>query len=424
MSFYTRGVDWLSRLVRAQQRPLSVDSDAAGDDPAFYQRVEAALGGGHAAEAERLCKAHIARGGDNRFAHERLAHLLLEQGRINDALTHFRAVDVMEGRRDWTTEAFANERLDIERARRGEPHFRWLDDVRVETAYWTIMQGDRIYNDDVHAKNLATSPFVQRRVSADGHRIVASLPPVARAIDEPCVLVGGDENFSHWLFRNVLKLSSLDRAGMLYEYPWLINADLKKYQSEYLALLGQRPERLIKVERNSVLACRRLLVPALHVSTRAVTEGIGWIRGRFAHLLAGPATRRIFISRRDGQRRSLLNEDDVFEALREWDFERVVPGEMSVVEQIETFASARCIVAAHGAALTNMIFSPPATAIVEITSTAIEHMNLFRKLARSTHHEIESIVSADYPEGAAAAGVNADYRVDVKAVRAAVARRL
>lgn len=370
--------------------------------------------------------ARLAARGDDRAARLHLGHLLLHENRGGEALGHFRMLDALEGWRDVVTEAFTSERLDIERVRRGEPHFRWLENVRVETAYWTVMRDGCVYNEDVHAKNLATSPFVRGRVSADGALVIASLPSVARAIEQECILVGGDDNYSHWLFRNMLKLSSLDRAGLLYRYPWLVNSDLKNYQNEYLGLLGQQPERLLKVERNSVVACRRLLIPALHVNSRAISHGVAWIRERLAHLLVAPAqaARRLFISRRDNARRSVLNEDEVFAALVPFGFERVVPGEMSVVDQIVTFSGARYIVAAHGAALTNMIFAPPGAAIVELTSTAIEHMDLFRKLARSTQHEVTSLVSADYAAGTDHPDVNSDYRVDVAAVRAAVAATL
>ena len=356
----------------------------------------------------------------DRAARADRAHALLDQGNVAAALAEFSALDAADGITG-TTEIFEQRRLDIERAQRGEPHFRWLEDVRIDTAYWTVMREGGVYNDDVHAKNLATSPFVRGRVSHDGSRIVATLPPPSQAVNEECVLVGGDDNYSHWLFRNILKLSTLDRAGLLYSFPWLVNADLKGYQSEYISLLGQSSGQLIKVERNAVIECRRLLVPALHISTRAISEGVQWIRGRLAHLLADRqrATRRLFVSRRDSARRSVVNEDDIFAELAPLAFERIVPGEMSVVDQIKSFSEARCIVAAHGAALTNMIFAPPGAAIVEITSSAIEHMNLFRKIARSTEQPIATIVSNDYPGASGRIDVNTDYRADARAVVAA-----
>ena len=97
-------------------------------------------------------------------------------------------------------------------------------------------------------------------------------------------MIGGDENYSHWLFRNTLKMCSLDRAGLLFSLPWLVNSDLQPYQLEYMQLLGQTPERLLKVERHTVVRCARVLVPALLVSKQAVRQGVQWLRKKVAHL--------------------------------------------------------------------------------------------------------------------------------------------
>ena len=417
MSFLRRAATWFSR------KRLPLPAAPAHDAAAFHRRVDLALEAGDRAGAERICAERLAAMGEDRDARLRLGHLALGADDAAAAVAHFRAVDAIEGRAGVLTEALARQHLDLARAQRGETYYRWLADVRIETSYWTIVRDGVVYNDDVHAKNLATSPFVQGRVSADGATVIATLPHPRSEIADACILVGGDDNYSHWLFRNMLKLSTLDRAGLLYDFPWLVNDDLAGYQREYIGLLGQSPAGLIKVERHAVIACRRVLVPALHVSTLAVTQGVQWIRERLANLLVAPAqaTRRLFVSRRDSGRRNLINEDAVFAELEPLGFERVVPGELAVVEQIAVFSGARIIVAAHGAALTNMIFTPPGATIVELTSGATEHMNLFRKLARSTEQRVITIVSEDYPVPAGEVNYHTDYRVDAQAVRAAVA---
>ena len=426
MSLYLRAANWLAQrrlpLLAAAMRGCARPGPAH-DSVEFNRLVDRALAAGDGARAEQLCAARLAESGEDRDARLRLGHLALGDGRVADAVAHFRALDALDGRGQVVTEALVRQHLDIARAQRGEPYCQWLTDVRVETAYWTIVRDGIVYNDDVHAKNLYTSPFVQGRVSADGATVIATLPFPYREIDDACILVGGDDNYSHWLFRNMLKLSTLDRAGLLYSYPWLVNSDLRSYQTEYMTLLGQQSAHLIKVERQAVIACRRVLVPALHVSTQAVTQGVQWMRERMADLLVAPAqaTRRLFISRGNGARRRLLNEDAVYADLQARGFERVVPDELSVAEQIATFSGARIVVAAHGAALTNMIFAPPGAAIIELTSSAIEHMNLFRKLARSTQQRVITIVSADYAVAADEVNMHSDYRIDVQAVRTAIA---
>jgi len=425
MLSFLRAAVWLNRhhLPRLAMIVARLSLTHRVDGPAaFHLIVDLAIERGEQARAERLCHARLGVIREDRDALLRLGHLLLDDGRIAEAVVIFQRVDAVEGRRGAVTAAFLKQHLDIARARRGESYYRWLDNVQVETSYWTIMRDGIVYNDDVHAKNLYTSPFVRGRVSADGTTIVATLPHPEYEIADACIFVGGDDNYSHWLFRNVLKLATLDRAGLLYSYPWLVNSDLRSYQKEFIQLLGQRPEQLVKVGRHAVASCKRLLVPALHTSDQAIGRGVQWMRERFAHLLAAPAqaTHRLLVSRRDVTRRSLLNEDELFEALAPLGFVRIVPGELSVVQQIAAFSSARIIVAAHGAALTNMLFAPRETAIVELTSTAIEHMSLFRKLARTTQQPIVTITSDDYPLVAGEIEINTPFRIDTRRVVRAV----
>lgn len=70
---------------------------------------------------------------------------------------------------------------------------------------------------------------------------------------------------------------------------------------------------------------------------------------------------RIFISRiptHKGRQRCILNEDQLFErALQPYGFKRYILEYMTIEEQIELFYDAEAVVAAHGAGLTNTIFS-------------------------------------------------------------------
>lgn len=392
----------------------------AGDAALFHRAIDLLVAAGAVAAAEDMCRARLRVHAADAAALVRLAFLLLDGGRAEESVAHFRAIDRFDGAAAADTAVFVSRRLDPARVRAGQPYYRWLEQVRIETAYWTILQGGDVYNDDVHAKNLATSPFVRGRLSAGGTTIVAALQAPYRDVAGPCIMVGGDDNYSHWLFRNMLKLSSLDRAGLLHDFPWLLNSDLRPYQTEYLQLLGHDPAHSVRVERNAVIRCARVLVPALHVHPQSIAQGVQWIRERLAPPGDAPAARRLFVSRRDNGRRRVLNEDELFSAVAPLGFERVVPGEMPVTAQIAAFASARIIVAAHGAGLTNMIFTPPGAAIVELTSTAIEHMDLFRMLSKCTGHSVETLRSDDYDAPMQAVNVNSDYRVDAKRVRHAV----
>ena len=126
------------------------------------------------------------------------------------------------------------------------------------------------------------------------------------------------------------------------------------------------------------------------------------------------AGRLIYVSRRDVRQRALLNEDELVAALAPLGFETVVPGELSVVEQIQAFSGARFIVGIHGAALTNIVFAPYDAAILVVTSAAIERMDNFRRIAASMGQKMTTIVSDQFD--ADPDDMHADYRVDVDAI--------
>lgn len=73
---------------------------------------------------------------------------------------------------------------------------------------------------------------------------------------------------------------------------------------------------------------------------------------------------RYFISRKNTKTVRLKNEERVRRLFNDNGFEVVYTEEMSFAEQVTYFANARCIVAATGAALANIIFCKPGTKIV------------------------------------------------------------
>lgn len=76
--------------------------------------------------------------------------------------------------------------------------------------------------------------------------------------------------------------------------------------------------------------------------------------------------KRVFISRKDAAIRNLLNEDEIFAIFEKNGFTRYNLANLSVLEQIELFHNADIIVAAHGAALSNLLFCKPNTHVIEI----------------------------------------------------------
>lgn len=380
------------------------------------QAIAVARGG--RAEAIRLGERLLAIDPDNAQALWNVAVLALQANDANAALRCFARRDALLSGGTLATRLCTDSLLDPARAAHGEPYVARLDDVLVETALWSVIDGDKVYVREAHDRTMANGPFVAGRVLPDGARFVISLPAPALAVDRPCVLLGGDENYAHWVIRNLLKLALVDARPELAPLPLLVNDDLRAYQREFLELLGIADDQLIKVSRGVVVACRDLVVPTQLRNHPRMIEGIDWLRTRLAAWMdAGPARDLLFVSRRDTPVRTLVNEDELECALRPLGFATAVPGAMSVRQQILAFSSAAVIVAPHGAGLANLVFAPRGATVIEIASSNIAQMADFRHVARALGQRIVTLVSDDYdltrPEELAA---NWDYRVDVAQV--------
>jgi capsular polysaccharide biosynthesis protein len=321
--------------------------------------------------------------------------------------------------------------MDPQRVARGEPYVAKLSDVLLETGQYVIFDSGKLYWLETSTLNVASNRCIRGRASSNMKYFAVSCPEPSAHIDEPVILLGTDGyNYSHWLGRNVLKLALLEIAGVPASLPILINDDLCGFQLEFLDLLGIPRSRLMPIGRGTILRCRELLVPTTLRCHPKMSIGIDWLRKRVAHLIEPPDQARdlLFISRRDTGHRVLLNEAEIESALVPLGFRTVVPGTLSVAEQIRTFSRARVIVGAHGAALANLMFAPPHAAVVEMTNTKIVHMGDFRMIAEQMGQRYFEVLSDRYPDHQPPSAVHAmqrhDFFVDVDNVMAEVNKAL
>jgi hypothetical protein len=76
--------------------------------------------------------------------------------------------------------------------------------------------------------------------------------------------------------------------------------------------------------------------------------------------------KRLYISRKNAIRRKVSNEDKVEKLLEGFGFETVYPENYNFAEQIERFAQSEIIIGIHGAGLSNMIFLPDNSFVLEL----------------------------------------------------------
>ena len=148
-----------------------------------------------------------------------------------------------------------------------------------------------------------------------------------------------------YVFLSQSDLSSIDTI--------VVDGSSKRFVSEVFSHLGLR-ERLFQVPSVPLLIEDAFLPSyAQHCGwlSRELDE---YLNAAFANVPAG-AERRIYLAGRKNRRP--INEREISERLKANGFFILNPEEFSLIDQISFFKGAEMIIAPHGGALTNMIFS-------------------------------------------------------------------
>lgn len=204
------------------------------------------------------------------------------------------------------------------------------------------------------------------------------------------MLLGGYTNYYHHLVDYMFNLYYVDRSPHAKSLPLLMLQMQFPFQREIAQHLGLSSDQVIEVEPLSVVRCRALsVIPgSFRKFGDAPDPGVfEWIRERFVGKQAGRRGRRIYISRRLAATRKVSNEAEVVALLSKKGFETIALEELSFAAQVELFAECEVVVAAHGAGLANVVFSPPGCTVIEMTPEDCEpNRRFFENLSIGAGH--------------------------------------
>lgn len=178
-----------------------------------------------------------------------------------------------------------------------------------------------------------------------------------------------NDNYYMWCVNSLTRLWALERCG-LRDFKLLLPRALRPYHAQSLKLLGYDRSRIEYVE-DKCYEVERLYMPSFtRKRPYAHREAIQWIRRRMIDGLPpaerSDGRRKLYLSRKNTRWRRLLNEEDLAAALHGRGFESVKCDQLSVAAQLRMFSQADCVVAVHGAALTNVAWMRPGTSVIEI----------------------------------------------------------
>ncbi len=189
------------------------------------------------------------------------------------------------------------------------------------------------------------------------------------------------ENHSHWLTAHLPKLLLAKELGLLDQV--LLPLRLKPVQEVSLRMAGIAPEGMLRYDETRPLVVSELTVIG---SDRFRPELLRSVREVMAPSLPkAERNRRIYISRARARFRRLLNEDEIWPMLEARGFERTFMEDLNFEQQVELMRRTECLVAPHGAGLTNMMFCAEGTKVVEIASLNFPNPNFYAVAAAMGH---------------------------------------
>jgi capsular polysaccharide biosynthesis protein len=100
----------------------------------------------------------------------------------------------------------------------------------------------------------------------------------------------------------------------------------------------------------------------------------------------GSPSKKIFIKRRGQDKRKILNEPEVIHLFNKYGFEIIDFESLSFNEQRQTLAHTKVLAGVHGAGLTNMLFMPSGSYVLELTSQINGEHYYYYSLSNALRH--------------------------------------
>jgi len=198
--------------------------------------------------------------------------------------------------------------------------------------------------------------------------------PMAKKLNGKTLFLSSRSNYWHLLAEELCDLYLLFESGVkLSNFDQIIFEKPPSPACQTLhEIFGLDQVKQVSLQRNLHLESEELHFftgtfclskHALKNVTKKILNHFG-----FSHETHKDKPKAIVVSRGSSTTRRWLNEDECMGVLNSLGFKLIDPSKMSLIEQINTFSRAEVIVGAHGAGLTNLMFSCPGTKVIEIRS--------------------------------------------------------
>ena len=119
---------------------------------------------------------------------------------------------------------------------------------------------------------------------------------------------------------------------------------------------------------------------------------------------------RIFVSRSNAERRKIINETDLHAILNRFGFSILHFEDYSWHQQVDICSKAKYLFGLHGAGLSNMLFLPEKSVVLELRKVGDSHNNCYFSLASALGHSYYYLQCKTNSEEI----LNSDFYVDIR----------
>jgi hypothetical protein len=227
------------------------------------------------------------------------------------------------------------------------------------------------------------------------------------------------QNYYHWL-NDVLPRIRLyaDVLGQVDHF--CIASNVPQTFIDFLKDFGIPTEKILLVNDREKLHFDHLYVASLPGSEgRSPQWAVGYLREKLVKSPQNlPPSKKIYFKRGDGTERKILNESAIITLLQNKGFEIIDPGSLGIEEQVSLMQQAKIIVSAHGAALSNLLFSGDDTTVIELFSPDYFRTDCYYTLSSIRKLNYWYIVG-DKPPGANWGDIEVDEQLLLKTIQKA-----
>jgi capsular polysaccharide biosynthesis protein len=199
------------------------------------------------------------------------------------------------------------------------------------------------------------------------------IPKARRVRGSVAVFANGSAqcNYYHWLVEVVPRMQSLRDAGLSPDF-YFVPAR-HRFHRAWLQMLGVPEERIIAARKYTHIQADELICPSIlpAIMHRDSADFLNGETNRFSwSKTKHPQRLRVYIARKPGDLRHVVNEMEVLAALEPLGFRCYFLEDLSIEQQIALFQQADFVIGPHGAGLVNAVFCNGGTKLVEIGTPA------------------------------------------------------